>query len=169
MRRAGEKNLYSSPPWTVSEPPSSISTSSPSSSSSMTSGRKLAVSPPTSPRMASSAWASRLSFMWTEKMSSSSSEFSRLSASLAATCGATSSSGRRVSLCWRLVLEKSGTYSKITLEFSRPYQRAGEPQKPRMRYLSSIMRWSKPDMSVSGESILRMRQKRKSPTVLRSR
>ena len=74
--------------------------------------------------------------------------------------------GMRVSLCWRLALANSGTYSKITEEFSRPYQRMGVPHRRRMKYLASMVRESAPEMSVSGERILRIRQKRKSPTML---
>ena len=75
----------------------------------------------------------------------------------------------RVSLCWRFALEKSGTYSKMMLELSRPYHLAGDPHMRRMRYLSSMTRASKPGMSVSGEMTLRSRQKRKSSTLECSR
>ena len=75
----------------------------------------------------------------------------------------------RLSLCCCLALEKSGTYSKMMLELSRPYHLAGEPHMRRMRYLSSMTRASKPGMSVSGEMTLRSRQNRKSPTLECSR
>jgi hypothetical protein len=39
-----------------------------------------------------------------------------------------------------LTLEKSGTVSMMTDEFSRPYQRSGDPQNERMAYLAFMVR-----------------------------
>ena len=123
----------------------------------------------------SSAFATVSLFILSAKMSSSSGSCMGTSTRFIAPelPGATTAvvlpAEMRVSLCWRFVRANSGTYSKMMEEFSRPYQRAGEPQTWRIMYLSSITRRLKPEISVSGVRTLRMRQKRKSPTLECSR
>ena len=64
---------------------------------------------------------------------------------------------------------KSGTCSMSVEEFSRPYQRAGEPHRRLTAYFTAMIRWSPRLMSVSGTRVLRIMQKRKSPTAPRVR
>ena len=102
------------------------------------------------------------------KMSSTSSE-SSASLPAAPTTGMVPvalASGRRSRWVTCLGLVNSGTYSKMMFEFSRPYQRAGEPHHLRMTYLAFIVRQSRLPRLVEGESTLRSMQKRKSPTWL---
>jgi hypothetical protein len=64
---------------------------------------------------------------------------------------------RRCILFTALNLVNSGTYSKLTLEFSRPYQRAGVPAARRMMYLSVMAVRSLGSTSLSGARSLRIR------------
>ena len=137
---------------------------------------KLAVSPPISVSAAAREDSSRWALSFSEKMSSSSSPLSTASVSPVAgpvvargtdpSAPVPSPSITRVSLWVCLALVKSGTYSMIVEAFSRPYQRAGEPQMRRIAYLMPSTLALAPEMSDSGAMTLRIMQKRKSPTLL---